>query len=135
MLAEEKEFKKIFKNEKNCISFLMKEKNKNKCPICNSNKIYMIKNRIGFECINKHKISPIKGTVFEGSRLSIYKWFFAIYLLSFQNLKIKDLQEKIDVTYKTAWRVKNELKDIIKKNRNIKKEKRFQKNLKDSLLI
>jgi hypothetical protein len=51
------------------------------------------------------------GTLFEHTRLSLTKWFLALYLLtqSKTNVAALELVRHLDVCYRTAWRVKHKI--------------------------
>ena len=81
------DFGKRFKNEQTCINFLIKARWGSKknicCPRCNHNKVYIFKNNKTFKCTKCLKQFSIRiGTIFEGSNIPLYKWFFAIYLFT-----------------------------------------------------
>ena len=48
----------------------------------------------------------------ERSRISLHKWFFAIFLFSTSRhgVAAKELQRQLKVTYKTAWRMAHEIR-------------------------
>jgi transposase-like protein len=55
------------------------------------------------------RIHPLKGTIFEKSSTSLQLWFFAMYLMASTRCGIsaKQLERELGVTYKTAWRMFN----------------------------
>ena len=59
----------------------------------------------------------MKGTIFEKSSTSLHLWFYAMYLMTSTRCGIsaKQLERELGVTYKTAWRmfnrIRNELMD------------------------
>lgn len=55
------------------------------------------------------RIHPLKGTIFEGSSTSLHLWFYAMYLITSTRCGIsaKHLERELGVTYKTAWRMFN----------------------------
>jgi transposase len=57
-------------------------------------------------------IHPMVGTPFERSRTPLQKWFYAIYLFttSRHGVPAKELQRQLGVTYKTAWRMADEIR-------------------------
>jgi transposase-like protein len=54
-------------------------------------------------------VQPTAGTIFEGSPTSLHLWFFAIHLMTSTRcgLSAKQLEREVGVTYKTAWRMLN----------------------------
>src|SRR5207245_6910621 len=56
-----------------------------------------------------HHVQPTAGTIFEGSPTSLHLWFYAIHLMTSTRtgLSAKQLEREIGVTYKTAWRMLN----------------------------
>ena len=51
------------------------------------------------------RIHPLKGTIFEKSSTSLFRWFYGMYLMSSTRCGIsaKQLERELGVTYKTAW--------------------------------
>lgn len=87
------------------------------CPACAMKaKFHPITKRRAFACQEcGHHIFPCAGTVFEKSRTPLTKWFFAIYLLTGTRGRItaRELQARLGVTYKTAWRIRHELEKLM----------------------
>jgi transposase len=56
-----------------------------------------------------HHVQPTAGTIFEGSSTSLHLWFFAIHLMTSTRCGVsaKQLERELGVTYKTAWRMLN----------------------------
>lgn len=56
-----------------------------------------------------HRIHPLKGTIFEKSSTSLQMWFYAMYLITSTRCGVsaKQLERELGVTYKTAWRMFN----------------------------
>ena len=62
-----------------------------------------------------HHIYPCVGTIFEGSRTPLRKWFYAIYLFSTtkHGVAAKELERILGVTYKTAWRMAHRIRELM----------------------
>ena len=60
-----------------------------------------------------NRIHPLKGTIFEGSSTSLHLWFYAMYLITSTRCGIsaKHLERELGVTYKTAWRMFNKIRN------------------------
>jgi transposase-like protein len=56
-----------------------------------------------------HHVHPTAGTIFHKSSTSLHLWFYAMYLMSSTRCGIsaKQLERELGVTYKTAWRMFN----------------------------
>src|SRR5215210_4875854 len=56
-----------------------------------------------------HHVQPAAGTIFHGSSTSLHLWFYAIHLMTSTRCGIaaKQLERELGVTYKTAWRMFN----------------------------
>jgi len=55
------------------------------------------------------RVHPLKGTIFEKSSTSLQTWFYAMYVMASTRCGIsaKQLERELGVTYKTAWRMFN----------------------------
>lgn len=55
---------------------------------------------------------PCAGTIFNDSRTPLQLWFYAIYLCVYMrnDLTVKELQRQLGVTYKTAWRMREQIR-------------------------
>ena len=75
------------------------------CPYCGKHHCRMCKNG-RFHCTDCNKnFSCTVGTIFENTKISLRKWFIAMYLISSHKKGISShqLARDIDVTQKTAW--------------------------------
>ena len=60
-----------------------------------------------------HHVSPTAGTIFHGSSTSLHLWFYALHLMTSTRCGIsaKQLERELGVTYKTAWRMFNKIRN------------------------
>lgn len=60
-------------------------------------------------------VHPTAGTVFEDTRTPLQLWFYAIYLFvtTRHGVSGKELQRRLGVTYKTAWRMGMKIRELI----------------------
>ena len=58
---------------------------------------------------------PTAGTVFQDTRTPLQTWFYAIYLFvtTRHGVSGKELQRRLGVTYKTAWRIGQKIREQI----------------------
>jgi transposase len=81
------------------------------CPKCErSRRFHRIKSRPAYCCDScGHAIYPTAGTIFHRSSTSLHLWFYAMYLMASTRCGIsaKHLERELGVTYKTAWRMFN----------------------------
>jgi transposase len=72
------------------------------------------RNRIVWTCTSCSKqVSPLAGTIFEKSSTSLHLWFYAMHLMTSTRCGIsaKQLERELGVTYKTAWRIANKIRN------------------------
>ncbi len=102
-------FCSVYKEEADCFSVLFELKWPDgfRCPRCNHPLFYLISTRRIplYECRSCHtQTSLIAGTIMEGSRTPLHRWFQAIFLHAQPRcVNARQLSEAIHVTYKTAW--------------------------------
>lgn len=60
-------------------------------------------------------VYPCAGTIFEDSRTSLQSWFYAVYLfvVTRHGVSGKELQRALGVTYKTAWRMGQQIRILM----------------------
>jgi transposase len=85
------------------------------CPVCEKErKFHRTKTRASYTCdsCGKH-LHPMKGTIFEKSTTSLQLWFYAMFLMASTRCGIsaKQLERELGVTYKTAWRMFNKIRN------------------------
>jgi transposase len=59
------------------------------------------------------RIHPLAGTIFERSSTSLQMWFYAIWFITSTRVGVsaKQLERELGVTYKTAWRMFNKIRN------------------------
>jgi transposase len=90
-----------------------------RCPKCErTRKFHRIKSRPAYSCNTcGHSLYPLAGTIFHKSSTSLYLWFYALYIMASTRCGVsaKQLERELGVTYKTAWRmfnlIRNQLMD------------------------
>lgn len=90
------------------------------CPKCEKeNKFYRVKGRSAYACSYcGHHIYPLKGSIFDHSSTELRLWFYAIYVMAQTRAGIsaKQLERELGVTYKTAWRMFNHIRQLMTDN-------------------
>jgi transposase-like protein len=64
-----------------------------------------------------HEVYPTAGTIFQDTRTPLQHWFYAIFLFvtTRHGVSGKELQRMFGVIYKTAWRMGQQIRDLMKK--------------------
>lgn len=107
------EFKERFPTEESILKFLFEKRfgDLKECPKCNKNfRYYRVKKRKSYECgYCGHHLHPTADTIMHKSDTDLRKWFEALFLYTATEDKItaKELQRRLQVTYKTAWRIRS----------------------------
>ncbi|MCM1030325.1 MAG: IS1595 family transposase [Oscillibacter sp.] len=97
-----------FPNEESCIKHLELIYGKNgklSSPFSPTSKVYKLRNN-QYKCKTTGKIFNVKtGTIFENTKISLPKWFMAVWLITSHKKGISSYQlaRDIGVTQKTAW--------------------------------
>jgi len=62
-----------------------------------------------------YHLHPTAGTIFHKSSTSLHLWFYAMYLMTSTRCGIsaKQLERELGVTYKTAWRIVKEIRQVL----------------------
>jgi transposase len=118
------EFMREFADDDACMEWLWRTRHTPDgetahCPKCGEDrkfKAYATKQRRGGSrtCTRcGHHIQVTAGTIFEGSSTSLHLWFYAIHLMTSTRCGIsaKQLERELGVTYKTAWRMFNKIRN------------------------
>ncbi len=109
------DFKREFPDEKACLAYIFNRK------YPNIKGYYYVKGRKCFANSKGKQIHPVKGTIFEHSSTPLILWFYAIYLFSASRngISAKELQRQLGVTYKTAWRIGCQIRQLMKQDRKM----------------
>jgi transposase-like protein len=87
------------------------------CPKCGrETKFHRIRSRPAYSCqYCRHQVYPTAGTIFHRSTTRLQLWFWSIYLMSSTRCRMpaRQLEREIGVTYKTAWRMSNEIRALL----------------------
>ena len=64
-----------------------------------------------------HHVNPTAGTILENTRTPLVSWFYAMYLFctTRHGVSGKELQRQLGVTYKTAYRIGQQIRDLTAK--------------------
>lgn len=97
-----------FHSEEVCRDYLIQLRWPNgvTCPRCDGGSVSAISTRNQFDCnACRHRFSVTSGTIFDNSKLPLWKWFAAAYLMleSKKAVSANQMKRTIGTTYKTAW--------------------------------
>src|SRR5215216_2663755 len=113
------EFMREFPDDAACIEWLWRNRYSEdgehaRCPKCETERVFRRygtkQQRQSWTCIHcGHHLHPTAGTIFHKSSTSLHLWFYAMYLITSTRCGIsaKQLERELGVTYKTAWRMFN----------------------------
>ena len=116
------EFASRFSTEEFCLEEIKKLRYPHGvfCKVCKKvTKHYKIKKRISYACkICRTQIYPLVGTIFEKTTTPLRLWFYALFLMTYTRaeISIKQLQRELGVTYKTAWRMYQNIHILMEQN-------------------
>src|SRR3990172_5311760 len=87
------------------------------CRTCGEIRLHhRLSNRKAYSCdhCDTH-VYPLAGTIFEKSSTPLKSWFYAMFLISATRCGIsaKQLERELGVTYKTAWRMFNQIRKLL----------------------
>src|SRR3989338_7325248 len=111
-----------FKDETTCQRYFeeVRFRNGQYCAHCGHTTIYRFKDGKRFRCADCRRDFTIKtGTLFGESKISLQKWFIAIYLLTTSKKGISSvyLAEQVGVTQKTAWFMDMRIRESMKQGK------------------
>jgi transposase len=116
------EFMREFPDDEACLRWLWRTKcavddegKKAFCPKCELDRpFHRVSGRPAWDCAYcGHHMHPTAGTIFHKSSTSLHLWFYAMFLVSQTRCGIsgKQLERELGVTYKTAWRMLNKIRN------------------------
>ena len=118
------EFMREFPDDAACLDWLWRERHAPDghttfCPKCDrSRRFHKVADRPAWDCDScGYHLHPLAGTIFHKSSTSLHLWFYTMFLISQTRCGIsaKQLERELGVTYKTAWRmfnlIRNQLMD------------------------
>jgi transposase len=110
------EFVRQFPDDATCLEWLWRKRCSEDgshalCPKCKqTRKFHKVTTRPAWACDScGYHMRPTAGTIFHGSATSLHLWFYAMYLMTSTRCAVsaKHLERELGVTYKTAWRMAN----------------------------
>lgn len=114
------EFMRDYPDDATCLDFLWRQRfapdgHHAPCPKCKrERKFHRVNGRPAYDCDScGHHLHPLAGTIFKKSSTSLQLWFYAIFLMTSTRCGIsaKQLERELGVTYKTAWRMFNKIRN------------------------
>src|SRR5436190_10260455 len=110
------DFTREFPDDATCLDWLWRQRyatdgSHAHCPKCErERKFHRVASRPSYSCDTcGHHLHPTAGTIFHKSATSLQLWFYAMYLMTSTRCAVsaKHLERELGVTYKTAWRMAN----------------------------
>lgn len=108
------EFMDMYQTEEDCRQALFAHRWPEgfSCPRCSSDRAYRLKTRPLFECAHcGYQASLTAGTILQGARVELRKWFLAIYLLAAtkKTLSSAELARQLGLAPQTAWTIRRKI--------------------------
>lgn len=117
-----REFFARFPDEQSCLEHIMSVRFGGTfmdCPACGAEgQFHKLRERRVYACPNcLHQIAPTANTILHDTRTPLVSWFYAMYLFctTRHGVSGKELQRQLGVTYKTAWRMGQQIRDLTSK--------------------
>jgi transposase len=116
------EFMREFPDDEACLQWLWRtrcaidaEGKRAFCPKCELDRpFHRVSGRPAWDCdYCGHHMHPTADTIFHKSSTSLHLWFYGMFLVSQTRCGIsaKQLERELGVTYKTAWRMLNKIRN------------------------
>jgi transposase len=116
-----REFFARFPDDDACLTHIMEVRHglRHVCRACDvEGTFHKLANRRAFSCAHcGDHVYPCVRTIFEDSRTPLQIWFYAIYLFvaTRHGVSGKELERTLGVTYKTAWRMGQQIRKLMAK--------------------
>ena len=117
-----REFFARFPDEQACLEHIMAVRfggTKLDCPSCGAEgQFHKLRDRRVYACPNcLFQIAPTANTILHDTRTPLVSWFYAMYLFctTRHGVSGKELQRQLGVTYKTAYRIGQQIRDLMTK--------------------
>jgi transposase len=117
-----REFFQRFDSEDACLAHIMDVRfggTRFECSACGKEATHhKLKTRRTFVCAAcGHHVNPTAGTILQDTRTPLVSWFYAMYLFctTRHGVSGKELQRQLGVTYKTAYRMGQQIRDLTSK--------------------
>jgi transposase len=115
-----RDFNNEFPDDSACLEHIKEERWPDgmiDCVKCGKQtKHHRVGNRTAYACqFCGNHVYPLAGTIFEKSTTPLKTWFYAMYLMGSTRCGIsaKQVQRETGVTYKTAWRMFNQIRKLL----------------------
>jgi len=119
-----REFFARFPDDDACLTHVMEVRYglRHTCRKCGvEGTFHKLSDRRAFSCSScGDHVYPCAGTIFQDSRTPLQVWFYAIYLFvtTRHGVSGKELERTLGVTYKTAWRMGQQIRKLMAKADN-----------------
>lgn len=117
-----REFFARFPTEEACLEHIMAVRfggTKMDCPACGvETEYHKLRDRRVYACPEcLHQIAPTANTILHDTRTPLVSWFYAMYLFctTRHGVSGKELQRQLGVTYKTAYRIGQQIRVLMQK--------------------
>jgi transposase len=119
------EFMREYPNDAACLEWLWRSRfspdgENAHCPKCDQERAFKryktTQRRQSWTCQTcGHHVHPTAGTIFHKSSTSLHLWFYAMYIMASTRCGVsaKQLERELGVTYKTAWRMFNKIRNEV----------------------
>jgi len=114
------EFMREFPDDAACLDHLWRTRfapdgHTTHCPKCDrERRFHRVNGRPSYDCDScGHHIHPTAGTIYHKSSTSLHLWYAAAYMITSTRCGVsaKTLERELGVTYKTAWRMFNKIRN------------------------